>query len=168
MSDRDKINFLINHSFSEKDVARKYDEETMPMLDNYEHRARVSQAAHHIKMFEFVVKQSTEVAGVISESEKSKKRWRTTIMIVLLGLLGFTFFLIYRMLDYSMANDTEFPVALLIGLFSTAIIQIVAMLTLFIKFITNTESLEMYKVITHKFLDYLGQYNSVNNRDKKP
>jgi len=134
-----------------------YDSQSMPIFDIYDQQDKPNQTEHHTKMLEFVLRQSNDIAETVKESEKSKTWWRRIIMIVLLSLLCITVLFIGALVWLYLCREIDLPMALLVGLFSTVIAQIISLLILFIKFITNVETLKMHKVVTYKLLDYLSK-----------
>jgi len=161
MSD-DRLSILIEQAHDPICDAEGYDDESMPLFDSYDQQAERNRIDQHGAMRDFVIKQSIEIKNTIISAEKSKAIWRNVIMSILLALLCITVLSIGVLVWFYLFRGRELPITLLIGLFSTVIIQIISLLTLFVKFVTNVETLRMHKVVTHKLLDYLSRHDLID------
>jgi len=129
-------------------------------VDAYERDAR----HRRIEMLDFVLVQSRKTSIEVEKAEKSKTRWRFAIMLILISLLCITVSSIGVLIWFYLFREIEFPTTLVIGLFSAVITQIISLLYLFVKFITNVETLTLHATTTHKLLDYLGNYDSEDDK----
>jgi len=125
-------------------------------VDEYESDVR----DRRIAMLDFVLEQSRETSTEVKNAEKSKTMWRCAIMWILIVLLCITVSSIGVLVWLYLFREIEFPTMFIVGLFGAVITQIISLLALFIKFITNVETLKLHATTTHKLLDYLSKYNS--------
>jgi len=116
----------------------------------------------HFEMLEFVVRGSEKISNTVQESEANKKNWRDKILAVSVGLFVAMsiFFVIYLIAGALL--EIRYGIDILSNqiIFTTVgliIANIVSILVLFINFINNEKSLEIFKVMHTEFLNYLAK-----------
>jgi len=129
-------------------------------VDDYEQQHKnFSLKREQIKseILDFVLTTSIETSREIVEGEQKKKGARRRFIITLTVVLVLSLVFSALMIVLDATGVLILSREIFIAFFATVIAQIVSLMVLFVRFVNDIKSLEMYKIITHKLLDYLAK-----------
>ncbi|MCL2588799.1 MAG: hypothetical protein FWD84_05255 [Oscillospiraceae bacterium] len=129
-------------------------------VDDYEQQHKdISLKREQVKseILDFVLTTSIDTSKEIVENEKKKTKARRLFIIILTGVLIVSLVYSAVMIVLDATGKLALSQEIFIAFSATVIAQIVSLMVLFVRFINDIKSLEMYKIVTHKLLDYLAK-----------
>ena len=119
-----------------------------------------------------ILKSSIDNANTIynlcREEERNKEKWRSHFIKFFSVLLVCTVIFLFTMIVLDGCGVIKLSTELVIGIFVKLFADILAILYFMIQYINNSRTLESFKTISHKLLDYLIQDKATGNGNEKP
>ena len=111
----------------------------------------------NLEMSQFILESARAIRKEIMDLEKKKTTWRDKILKWLLRFLIGSIFLLIFMAFFEAMNWLQISNTLILSILGSIVTQIIAIFTIFVKFINDNKHLEMYKTLTESIINHKNQ-----------